>query len=218
MTRLLLFVLGIATAFAEPHIFYSKSFPGSVPAYVEITLERNGTVEYKESPDDDQPIRFRLAGVDADTIFDLAAKLGHFDRPLEAGLNVAKMGEKTYRWIEDGATKHEVKYNYSMEADARPFQDWFEKITETAQHRMILERTVRFDKLGVNKAILQMHAALDRGRIVAPDQFLPLLDRVHKNASYLNMARERAAHIADVIRNSAGTAANAAAPSNAQPE
>ncbi|MBK5290923.1 MAG: hypothetical protein JJE04_04410, partial [Acidobacteriia bacterium] len=56
-------------------------------------------------------------------------------------------------------------------------------------------------KLGAHKALLQMHAAMERNRLVALDQFLPLLDRVVKNDSYLNMARERAASLAEWIRN-----------------
>lgn len=217
MKHLVLLLFSAAALCGEPRIFYSKSFPGSVPPYVEITLEEDGTTVYKESPDDDQPIRFRLAKVDAEAIFSLAAKLDHFKRPLEADVKVANMGMKTFRW-ENGDQKQEVKFNYSLEPDARSILDWFEKMTETAMHRIALERAVRFDKLGVNKAILQMHAALDRGRIVAPDQFLPLLDRIHKNGSYLNMARERAAFLADLIRNSAGRAANAGPSAGSQPE
>jgi hypothetical protein len=57
----------------------------------------------------------------------------HFKRPLESGLNVAKMGEKTFRW-KTGETKNEVKFNYSQDADAKVLHEWFEKITETAQH------------------------------------------------------------------------------------
>jgi hypothetical protein len=41
---------------------------------------------------------------------------------------------------------------------------------------------------------------MERNRVVGGEQFLPLLDRVIKNDSYLNMARERAASIAAVIR------------------
>jgi hypothetical protein len=35
---------------------------------------------------------------------------------------------------------------------------------------------------------------------VAPDQFLPLLDRIAKNESFLHIARERAAGLAESIR------------------
>jgi hypothetical protein len=54
--------------------------------------------------------------------------------------------------------------------------------------------------LGVNDVLLQMQVTMERNRLVAPEQFLPLLDRIAKNESYLHISRERAAAIADDIR------------------
>ncbi len=45
-----------------------------------------------------------------------------------------------------------------------------------------------------------MEILRDQKRLVAPEQFLPLLDRVVKNESFLHMARDRAADLADWIR------------------
>jgi hypothetical protein len=59
---------------------------------------------------------------------------------------------------------------------------------------------VKYDKLGVNQALLQFNIAMDKKRVVSPQLFLPMLDRVAKNATYLNMARTRAANLADSIR------------------
>ena len=44
-----------------PRLYYSKSFPGSVPAFVAITLDKTGAGEYKEAQDDDRPLRFQLS-------------------------------------------------------------------------------------------------------------------------------------------------------------
>ncbi len=43
---------------------------------------------------------------------------------------------------------------------------------------------------------------------MALDQYLPLLDRVVKNESYLNMARERAAVLSEFIRSGSGKETN----------
>jgi hypothetical protein len=195
--------LGAAMCWAAdgPRLFYSKSFPGSTPAYTQITVDKAGRVDYREAPDED-PLVSQLAPVEAEELFALAAKLDWFRRPLESGLKVAKMGDKTFR-IENFEPKGEQKFNYTMDEDARALHDWFERIAESAYHRIALERTVRFDKLGVNKALLQLEAAWDRKRIVAPAQYLPLLERVIKNESYLHMARERAAALADTFKNPA---------------
>jgi hypothetical protein len=201
MRRILWAIAAIAaTAGAEPRIFYSKAFPGSSPPYMEITLEKDGKAVYKESPTDEAPVRFEITREEADQIFALADKLDRFGRPLESGLKVANMGKKTYRWEADPAGKREVAYNYSTDLDAQAIQDWFERMNESVMLYLNLERAVRFDRLGANKALLLLHAAMDRNRLVALPHFLPLLDRIVRNESYLNMARERAALLAGIIR------------------
>lgn len=204
MTALLI----VAVLCADPRIIYSKSFPGSTPAYVEIHLERDGAVTYLEKPDDDRPLNFRLAPLEADEIFKLAEKLDHFKRPLESGLSVARMGEKTFQWV-NGEERSKQTFNYSLEADARALQDWFEKVTETEMHLFALERTVRFDKLGVNKALLQLEASWDKKRLLAVKQFEPLLKRVINNESYLHMDRERAEKLLAVFQASSGDSTQA---------
>jgi hypothetical protein len=211
MKLLIALAAALAVQAAGPRLVYSKSFPGSVPAYVGITVEKDGNVEYKEAPDDENPLKFKLSDGDTVEIFALAEKLDRFKRQLESGLKVANMGIKTFRF-EDGAQKNEVKFNFTQDVDARALADWFERITETELHLVTLERTVRFDRLGTYKALLHLEASWDRKRIVAPQQFLPLLDRVSKNQVYVNLARERAAHLASVFRGEKSTDAGSSNP------
>jgi len=183
-----------------PHLYYTKSFPGSSPAYVAISLDRHGAGEYKEAEDDDRPMHFQLSEAEAAQIFGLVAKLGYLDHPLESGLKVAFMGAKTFRY-EDGGAKHEVKFNYSSDPDARELADCFERITESEDILINLETAAKYDKLGILHAVLLLEGAFGHKRVVAPEQFLPVLDRIVKNESYLHEARLRAAAIADAIRN-----------------
>ncbi len=197
---LVLLSAGLSWAADAPRLFYSKSFPGSAPPYMQITVDKSGRVDYREAPQEEDPLVAQLTAEEVEELFSLAAKLDWFGRPLESGLKVARMGDKTFR-MENSEHKGEVKFNFTMDEDGRALQDWFERIAESAYHRIALERTVRFDKLGVNKTLLQLEAAWDRKRIVAPAQYLPLLDRVIKNESYLHMARDRAAALAEAFRN-----------------
>lgn len=193
-------ILGAAAALAAgPKIFYSKSFPGSEPAYVAIEVDRDGAGTYREAQDDDNPLRFQLDQTETEEIFALAAKLDHFTRPLEANLKVANMGLKTFRF-EDGTRTSEVRFNYSEDPDAKLLADWFERITETARHRIALERSYRFDRLGVDKALLQLEASFERNRIAGARQLLPVLDKIAQNPAFFNRARERAARLSEVIR------------------
>ncbi len=199
--RLLALIAALcAVAAAQaPRVSFTKSFPGSVPAYVSIDVDQDGSAVYKEAPNDEYPLKFKLDAEDAAAIFQLADKLGRFTREIESGLKVANMGLKTFRWTE-GDRKNEVKFNYSLDEDAKALADWFERISETEQGFVRLERAVKYDKLGVHQSLLSFEVSWDKKRICAPEQFLPLLDRVAKNDTYLHMARERAAHLADVIR------------------
>jgi hypothetical protein len=195
----LLFAAALGVA-AGPGLFYSRSFPGSTPAYFQIVLDRGGNAEYREALDDDNPLNFRLGESEAGEVFGFAEKLEYFKRPIESSAKVAFTGTKIFRY-ENGAQKGEVKFTYTEDPSARALTDWFERMGETARDHIELERTAKYDKLGVVNALLQIETAMDRKRLVALDQYLPLLDRIVANESYMNVARERAARIAAAIRN-----------------
>ena len=180
---------------------FSKSFPGSLPPWEEITVNMGGAGQYKEDPKDEDPLKFQLSEADSGQMFSLADRLNHFSSPVESGLKVANMGLKTFRYEADGESKPgEVKFNYTENPDAKALSEWFERIADTERGLIKLESAARFDKLGVQDAILRIEIIRDQKRLVAPEQFLPMLDRVAKNESFLHMARERAAALADSIR------------------
>jgi hypothetical protein len=196
---LILLFAGSLVAQDAQRFFYSKSFPGSVPAYVQVTLEKNGEAVYKEAPDDDLPLSFKLTGAETTEVFRLVEKLDDFKHPIESGLKVAFLGTKTFR-LENGAEKREVQFNYSEDPNAGLLWDWCERMAESAEHRIALERAAKYDKLGVVKALNLLGSAIERKRVVGLEQYLPTLDRIVKNESYMHTARAKAAEIAELIR------------------
>ena len=198
-TALLLLVAAtMAIAADEPRIVFSKTFPGSTPAYFAVTIDRTGSATYNESQDADNAEHLQIEEKVTMNIFDLAQKLDHFKNPLESGLKVANMGQKTLRW-EDGAERHESKFNYSTSEDAKALNDQFERISESARLMLELGRVMKHDRLGVNDAMVRIQIAWDNKRLVATAQWLPLLDQVAKNESFVHIARERAAQLVDAI-------------------
>jgi hypothetical protein len=182
-----------------PRIFFSKSFPGSKPAYFQIAVDRGGAASYNESEDPDNAEKLQIEPAVLKQMFGLADKLDHFKKPVESGLKVANTGMKTLRW-ENGDERSETKYNYSTIDDARILTDYFERIAESTRILVDLKRALRYDRLGVNAAVNNIQALWNNKRLVATPQFLALLDQVAGNESYVHMARERAAQIADAIR------------------
>jgi hypothetical protein len=197
----LVIVLLALSALADPlpKVAFTKSFPGSVPAWFSITIDQSGAAEYREDPKDENPIKFHMTEADTAQIFELAGKLDYFKRKLESPAKVARMGDKTLHY-EKGSESGDTTFNYTEDPDGRTITDWFERISETERDLIELERVVKYDKLGVNSAILQLEITLDKKRLIAPEQFLPLLDRVIKNESFMHQARARAANLAGVIR------------------
>jgi hypothetical protein len=180
-------------------LFYSRAFPGSKPDYIQIVVEKSGDAVYQEAVDDDLPLKFKLKAEDTAAIYELAGKLDHFKHPLESQLKVAFMGTKIFRYV-DGDDKTEVKFNYSEDTAAQQLQDWFERMAESAQRRIELERAAKYDHLGVDQALNGIEESFENGRVVAPEQYLPMLDRVAKNETYMHQARAKAAELAEYIR------------------
>lgn len=180
-------------------VVFTKSFPGSVPAWFSITVNQNGDTSYREDPKDESPMQFHLPPADTAVIFELAGKLDYFKRKLEAPVKVARMGDKTLHY-EKGQQSSETTFNYTDDPHGRALTDWFEKISETERNLIQLQAAVKYDKLGVNDALLQVEIAWDKKRLVAPEQFLPMLDRIIKNESFMHVSRQRAENLANMIR------------------
>ena len=205
--KALLLLLAFTAAFAAappapgpPRLMFIKEFAGSTPAYMAIEIDKDGKGVYKEAIKDDYPIPFELEAAEWQSMRALAAKIDQCKRPLESGLKVANMGAKTIRCFEGDPAPADVKFNYTQDPSGQQLYDYFERIAESAQRYLSLERAVKYEKLGVNQELLQLQAAAERGRLVGYDMYLPLLDRIIKNDSYMHMARERAAQMADSIR------------------
>ena len=91
---------------------------------------------------------------------------------MESGLKVAFMGTKTFR-LEKGAQKTEVQFNYSEDLNAKNLWDWCERMTESAQHRINLDRAAKYDNLGVRQGARPAGSAVERKRVVGLEQYLP---------------------------------------------
>src|ERR1017187_2088077 len=196
---LILLFAGSLVAQDAQRFFYSKSFPGSTPAYVQVTLGKDGEAVYREAPDDDLPLVFKLTGGETAEEYALVEKLDYVKRPVESRLRVAFMGTKTFR-LETGAENSEVWFNFSEDVNARLLWDWCERMAESAEHSIALDRAAKYDKLGLVEALDLLGSAIERKRVVGLEQYLPTLDRIIKNESYMHTARARASEIAEFIR------------------
>jgi len=191
----LLFSASLLLTAATPKLSFIKSFPGSVPAYCSVEVDKSGALIYKESPTDEQPVKAQLQPPDAVSLFALAEKLQFFKSPIESGLKVANTGKKTFRYENESGAATETVFNYSTDLNAQQLLDRFEQIAATERAFIDLDRTVHFDKLGVNDALAEVEALWLRKQLVAPAQFVPLLNRIVSRESFMHLVRDRAARL-----------------------
>ncbi len=196
---------------AEPKLTYIRSFPGSVPPYFEIKVDRTGALEYKESAADDHPLKAQLPSAQTDSLFALAGKLNYFKSPIESGLKVANTGKKTFRYEDENGTVSETVFNYSTSLDARDLLQDFENIAATENAYLELDSAMHYDKLGVNDALAVIESLWLNKQLADPPQFFPLLTRIASHESYMHLVRDRAARLKDEFQ-----AANAPPQGDAQ--
>lgn len=195
LTILALF-LCVSVFAAPPKLTFTRSFPGSTPDYICVGVDRSGALQYTESPKDDQPLKAQLEESETAALFSMAEKLDYFKSPLESGLKVANTGKKTFRYEgENGAT--EASFNYSTNLTAQQLLDRFEQIASSERAYLELDRTMRYDKLGVNDALAEIESLWLRKQLAAPQQFVPLLTRISTHESFMHLVRDRAARLKD---------------------
>jgi len=195
LTVPLLLSASLLAAAAPPKLSFIKSFPGSVPAYCSVEVDKTGALHYKESPTDEQPLKAQLSQSDAASLFALAEKLQFFKTPIESGLKVANTGKKTFRYEDEFGAATEVVFNYSTDLNAQQLLDRFEQIAASERAFIGLDRTVHFDKLGVNDSLAEIEALWVRKQLAAPAQFVPLLNRIINRESFMHLVRDRAARL-----------------------
>ena len=178
-----------------PRITYSKSFRGSVPSFVEITVQRDGAASFEVIQQPGQPpdkMEFHAAKALVDRIFALAAQLHDFSGPeLEAKTKVGYMGTKMLAY--DDATRHNQQtYNYSSHPAARDLTDIFERIAGSGEHAARLRHAVRYDRLGVVQELDGITRDWSEHQLLAPELLKPVLERVANDPDLMDIAHRRA--------------------------
>jgi hypothetical protein len=206
-----LLVLALVVPFAAANaaasgatITYRKIFKTSYPEFVEIKVSDSGsgTYDIRQLTDDSNPQPMELAPQIVQTIFDLASKLHNFDGiQLEMHRRIANLGEKTFRY-DRGSESHQVAFNYTLDRSAEQLLQIFETLARQQSDLSDLQRTMRYDRLGVNDVLRQIEKDYDANLIPEPQRFLASLDQLGADSHFIDIARERARALAARFRSS----------------
>ncbi len=133
-------------------------------------------------------------------IFALADELHNFQgQDLDVHRKIANLGEKTFRW-QQGSISHETRFNYTLNSSATHLLQIFEGLARQQEHFALLSRRIRYDRLGINDALLQFESDLNRGLMPEPQRLVPLLEQIASDTKFVEIARQRARILADRLR------------------
>ena len=193
-----LVLLAALAVLAQDSIHFEREFPGSVPGQFRVEVKRDGSALYSE--DGEAPVELQLGAATVEGIFENAAVLDYFSKPLASQRKVASTGRKVLRYESGGKVRGEAVFDYSEVPEARELASWFVKLAGTQQHLLELERAYRFDRLGVNQALVHLEMAYERNRIVAPQLLEPILSKIARQPRIVHLARARAEGMLERIR------------------
>jgi len=194
-----------ASPAGSPVFTYRRVFKSSTPEFIEIKIHQDSddaSYEIRQLDEDPGATPFQVGQALRGKIFELIAQLHYFKGlDLDIHRKIANLGEKTFRW-EQGSQNSEVIFNYTVNPEAAQLLQICEGLARQQELVDLLQRRVKYDRLGVNDALLQLETDLSKGVLPEPPRLLPLLDQISGDYRFVEIARQRARALAEKIRHS----------------
>src|SRR5262245_57969978 len=182
---------------------FRRVFKGSSPEFIEINVREDSDVagyEIRQLDEDAGASPFQVGATLRTRVFDLAGELKHFQgQDLDVHRKIAYLGEKTFHW-DCGGEAHEAKFNYTMNPVASQLLRIFEGLARQQENADLISRRMKYDRLGVNDALLQFESDLNRSLLPEPKRLLPMLEQIAGDPKFVEIARQRARSLAERIR------------------
>ena len=193
---------------ASAKLTFRRIFKSSTPEFIEVTVLKDSdkaTYEIRQLDDDPGSSPFEVGAPLRSKMFELAAQMNNFQsQDLDVHRKIANLGEKTFRW-EQGTESHEVTFNYTLNTQATQLLQIFEGLARQQELVMLLDRRMKYDRLGVNDALLQFETDFNRNMLPEPQRALPELDQIAGDTRFVDIARQRARAVAERIRHANST-------------
>jgi hypothetical protein len=192
-----------ASATTPAKLTYRRIFKSSTPEFIEIVVKSDSdaaTFEIRQLDEEPGALAFEVGSTLRDKMFQLAAELNNFQgQDLDVHRRIANLGDKTFRW-EQGTDSHETKFNYTLNSSAMQLQQIFEGLARQQELVTMLERRMKYDRLGINDALLQFETDFNRKLLPEPQRALPALDQIASDSRFVEIGRQRARALAERIR------------------
>ena len=181
----------------SPRVTYTRTLPGSVPEYLALMVNSDGSGSYegRKLADPARPRELKLSPETTQKIFALTSELNNFrDSNLNSKKKVANLGLKTLTF-ESGGEKSQVQFNYTQQRQARDLVDLFEKVAGAEEAIDSLEYDIKYDPLSLPQELLGIQIALSHDDLAEPQLIAPWLEQISSNSRFLHVAQARAQEI-----------------------
>jgi hypothetical protein len=185
---------------------YRRVFKSSTPEFIEIKIPAGAdaaTYEIRQLDEDAGASPLPISSPLRAKIMELVNQLGYFQGlDLDVHRKIANLGEKTFRW-QTGSKTSEVVFNYTLNMQATQLVQICEGLARQQELMELLQRRIKYDRLGVNDALLQFETDFNRGVLPEPQVALPLLEQIADDSHVVEIARQRARSLAERVRHPA---------------
>ena len=168
-----------------------------------VELKENGGGEFQFKKRNEEPIHLEITLRPSviTTLFSLFSQSDFLNESKDfvSQRKVADMGMKTVRY-ETGSAKREVIYNYTEDKGLQQISNFFENLCQQERTLFEMDLALKYDRLGIPKKLDELDQNLSDKRIVAPERFIQVLEKIYQDQSLMHLARKEAKNILSKIQ------------------
>ncbi len=167
---------------------------------LELSEKGTGKFQFKKREEDLVELSFALKPSTVDSLLALFVQADFLNetKNFVSSRRVADMGMKTIRF-ESGLRSREVTFNYTEDKILQEIMNFFENLYQQEKSLFEIDLALKYDRLGIPKKLDELERNLTAKRIVAPERFTPVLEKIYHDESLMNLARTEARKILSKI-------------------
>jgi hypothetical protein len=182
-------------------VWQKSNLRGATESYgVEFDEKGAGKFHFKQKDQDLVEVSLVLKPSTVDSLLSLFQQSDFLNegKGFVSGRKVADMGMKMIRF-ESGSKRREVTFNYTEDKTLQQIVNFFENLCQQERSLFEMDLALKYDRLGIPKKLDELERNLSAKRIVAPERFAPILERIYQDESLINYSRAEAKKILSKI-------------------
>jgi hypothetical protein len=179
----------------QPKFVWKKTSSRGLLESCSVDLNENGTGQFSFKKRNDEevrvPVTLKPAAIEALVALFIKSDFLNESKEFASPRKVADMGTKFVRF-QNGSQSREVSFNYTEDRGMQEISNFFENLCQQEKSLFEMDLALKYDRLGIPKKLDELDRNLSAKRIVAPERFAPVLERICQDQSLMNLARKEA--------------------------